>query len=102
MDNPTGCPPPCFPRQRAKKSARTQFCVTRRRRFSKKALNNRSRTMVTRRLTPNGKPDNEAPGRIIVPSGGQVIAAPEKFQRLFDEAQAMEREDAWQSGATVT
>ncbi len=54
--------------------------------------------MVTKRLTPNGKPDDNSPGRIIVPSGGQVIAAPEKFQRLFDEAQAMEREDAWQSG----
>jgi len=54
--------------------------------------------MVTKRLTPNGKPDDNVPGRIIIPSGGQVIAAPEKFQRLFDEAQAMEREDAWQSG----
>ena len=54
--------------------------------------------MVTKRLTPNGKPDDNSPSRIIVPSGGQVIAAPEKFQRLFDEAQAMEREDAWQSG----
>jgi hypothetical protein len=38
------------------------------------------------------------PSRIIVPGADRRDAPPEKFQRLFDEAQAMEREDAWQSG----
>lgn len=38
------------------------------------------------------------PSRIIVPGDENSLVPSEKFQRLFDEAQAMEREDAWQSG----
>ncbi len=38
------------------------------------------------------------PSRIIVPGNENSLVPSEKFQRLFDEAQAMEREDAWQSG----
>ncbi len=34
------------------------------------------------------------PSRIIVPGNENVLVPSEKFQRLFDEAQAMEREDA--------
>lgn len=41
---------------------------------------------------------NREPSRIIVPGNENVVVPSEKFQRLFDEAQAMEREDAWQSG----
>jgi len=41
--------------------------------------------------------DREPP-RIIVPGNENGLVPSEKFQRLFDEAQAMEREDAWQSG----
>jgi len=41
---------------------------------------------------------DDEPSRIIVPGNENSLVPSEKFQRLFDEAQAMEREDAWHNG----
>jgi len=48
------------------------------------------------RATPDARADESS--RILIPGSEGALVPSEKFQRLFDEAQAMEREDAWQTG----
>lgn len=115
MDNPAGLPTAVRPATshethlpqnkwaNRKFAYRTCFCVTRLFASRKKSCIPKHANMPIKRtqtiLGSHGPADmDHEPSRIIVPGDENSLVPSEKFQRLFDEAQAMEREDAWQSG----